>query len=72
MDDYKEMYFKLYGAATDAIKILVRAQLDCEEMYESQGEDRPVPEEALHMETEFIEEIVRRLTDGENRAHPEQ
>ncbi len=66
MDDYKDMYFKLYTAVTDAVRMLVRAQLDCEELYASQGEGEPVPEDALLMETEFIQEIVRQLTEEQN------
>lgn len=69
MDDhtqYKDMYFKLYNAVTDAIRILVRAQLDCEDMYARQGEGEPVPEDALLMETEFIQGIVRQLTEEQN------
>lgn len=70
MDDYKDMYFKLYTAVTDAVRMLVRAQLDCEELYASQGEGEPVPEEALLMETEFIQEIVRQLTEEQKRTPP--
>ncbi len=32
MTDYKEMYFKLFRATTQAIDILVKAQQDCEEL----------------------------------------
>ena len=31
--DYKDMYLKLMRAAEDAIRILIEAQRECEEMY---------------------------------------
>ncbi len=71
MDDYRAMYFRLYTAVTDAVRMLVRAQLDCEELYASQGEGEPIPEDALLMETEFIQEIVRQLTE-EQKGTPMQ
>ena len=42
MTDYKEMYFKLLNATEDAIRILIKAQQECEEMYissEDESED---------------------------------
>ncbi len=33
MPDYKEMYLKMARAAEEAIRILVQAQQDCEELY---------------------------------------
>ena len=33
MPDYKKMYFTLFRAAKEAIKILIAAQRECEEMY---------------------------------------
>ncbi len=36
MTDYKEMYFKLFRATTQAIGILVKAQQDCKELYISE------------------------------------
>lgn len=33
MPDYKELYFKMLGASEDAIRILVQAQQECEELY---------------------------------------
>ena len=38
MPDYKEMYFKLFRAAEEAINILIAAQRECEELYISQPE----------------------------------
>ena len=36
--DYKEMYLKMMRASEQAIRILVEAQRECEEMYMSQSE----------------------------------
>ena len=33
MPDYREMYFKLFRAAEQAINGLIRAQRECEELY---------------------------------------
>ena len=33
MPDYKEMYFKMMRASEAAIRILIAAQRECEEMY---------------------------------------
>jgi len=33
MPDYKAMYFELFNSVTDAIEILMRAQMKTEEMY---------------------------------------
>ncbi len=33
MPDYKKMYFTLFRAVEEAIKILIAAQRKCEEMY---------------------------------------
>lgn len=42
MADYKELYFKLLRETEKAVRILVQAQQDCEELYlsaeESTGE----------------------------------
>lgn len=38
MPDYKEMYFKLFRAAEEAINILIAAQRECEELYISRPE----------------------------------
>ena len=38
--DYKEMYLKMMRASEAAIKILVKAQQECEEMYISQPEPK--------------------------------
>ena len=40
--DYKEMYLKMMHASEDAIRILTKAQQECEEMYVSTEE----PEQA--------------------------
>lgn len=36
--NYRELYFKLFGAVEDAVNILIAAQCACEEMYLSAGE----------------------------------
>lgn len=33
MPDYKEMYLKMLAASEEAIRIIIEAQQDCEEMY---------------------------------------
>ena len=33
MPDYKEMYFKMMRASEQAIRILIKAQQECEELY---------------------------------------
>ncbi len=33
MPDYKAMYYELFNSVTDAIEILMRAQMKTEEMY---------------------------------------
>lgn len=38
MADYKEMYIRMFRAATQAIEILEKAQQDCEELYISASE----------------------------------
>lgn len=38
MPDYKEMYFKMFRAAEQAINLLIEAQQECEEMYISDDE----------------------------------
>ncbi|MBD5118679.1 MAG: hypothetical protein HDT37_06165 [Clostridiales bacterium] len=38
MADYKEMYIRMFQAATQAIEILQKAQQDCEELYISAPE----------------------------------
>lgn len=38
--DYKEMYLKMMRASEAAIRILVKAQQECEEMYISQPEPK--------------------------------
>ncbi len=40
--DYKEMYLKMMRASEQAIRILVKAQQECEEMYISQPEPQLV------------------------------
>ena len=42
MDNYKEMYLKLFNTCEDAISSLIEAQRECEEMYISSPEiDEP-------------------------------
>ena len=38
MPDYKEMYLKMVRASEQAIRILVKAQQECEELYISEPE----------------------------------
>jgi len=33
MTDYKSMYFRLFNSITDAVSILVEAQVECEKEY---------------------------------------
>lgn len=37
--DYKKLYFKMFNAATDAVRILEEAQQQCEDMYIEMGEE---------------------------------
>ena len=46
MPDYKEMYLKLMRETEKAIRILEKAQQDCEELY-LQSDDEEVEKEAL-------------------------
>ena len=39
MADYKEMYFKLLNATEDAIRLLIKAQQECEELYISSDDE---------------------------------
>lgn len=41
MPDYKEMYFKMLRASEEAIRLLIRAQRECEELYISSPEEPP-------------------------------
>ncbi len=43
MIDYQALYLKLFGATEDAIKILVEAQQECEELYLKQSDDEGCP-----------------------------
>ena len=38
MSDYKEIYFKMVRASEQAIRILIKAQQECEELYVSDPE----------------------------------
>ena len=40
MTDYKEMYLKMMRASEEAIRILVQAQQECEEMYLQAEEEK--------------------------------
>ena len=39
MPNYEEMYFKMVRASEDAIRLLIRAQRECEELYMSTPEE---------------------------------
>ena len=39
MPNYEEMYFKILRASEDAIRLLIRAQRECEELYMSTPEE---------------------------------
>lgn len=41
MPDYREMYLKMMRASEEAIRILIKAQQECEEMYLS-ADDEPI------------------------------
>ncbi len=49
MADYQKMYHRIFNAATDAIKLLQKAQIESEEIYIAQDEDNisilPDPDE---------------------------
>lgn len=38
MPDYKELYLKMFRASVEVTKILIAAQLECEELYISSPE----------------------------------
>ena len=40
MPDYEKMYKQMVNAAEDALKILIEAQKNCEEIYVSEAESR--------------------------------
>lgn len=43
MPDYKELYLKLFKASEQAVRILIAAQQECEELYINAAEpDSPV------------------------------
>ena len=37
--DYKEEYYKLMAAVSDAVDMLIKAQRECEEAYISDGDE---------------------------------
>ena len=39
MPDYKELYLKMMRASEEAIRILIHAQQECEELYLQAGEE---------------------------------
>ena len=47
--NYKEMYLKMVRASEEAIRILVKAQQECEEMYISAEEPELI---VLHLDDE--------------------
>ena len=48
MELYKEMYLKMMRATEKAIRILVEAQQECEEMYLAAGDKEEDPAEIPH------------------------
>ena len=50
MPNYKDMYYKMFNAMTDAIEILKKAQLEAEEEYinSSEREDKKILELKIH------------------------
>lgn len=40
--DYKEMYFKMLRASEEAMRILIKAQQECEELYLSGDEPESI------------------------------
>ena len=40
MPDYKEMYLKMARASEKAIRVLIKAQQECEELYISAPEEK--------------------------------
>ena len=49
MPDYREMYLKMMRASEQALRILIKAQQECEEMYlsaadETEEKEKPSPE----------------------------
>ena len=47
MENYKELYLKLFGATEDAINLLIAAQRECEELYLADEEnDQHMPADA--------------------------
>ncbi len=40
MPDYKELYLKMVRASEEAIRILIKAQQDCEELYLQDTDDQ--------------------------------
>lgn len=47
MENYKEMYLRLFRATEEAISCLVEAQRECEEMYASAEEIQDEDNDAL-------------------------
>ena len=43
MVDYKELYFKMFRASEEAVRILIAAQQECEELYISAPESKIIP-----------------------------
>lgn len=43
MADYKQMYIKMAQAAEKAIRVLIAAQQDCENLYLIRGQPRTCP-----------------------------
>ena len=49
MPNYKELYFKLFAAVSDAMEILNKAQLEAEELYMSLAEENKQHVEELNV-----------------------
>lgn len=56
MDDFKEMYYHLAHEVERAMRILEKAQQDCEEMYLAQGDAEEQPPRETQQTQEIPEE----------------
>ena len=43
MPDYKELYLKMVRASEEAIRILIKAQQECEELYLQDTDEEKAP-----------------------------
>ena len=69
--DYKEMYLKMMRASDEAIRILIQAQQECEEMYVSSPEPELI---VLRQENDSSEWIcpAQNLRRCKQRKEPEK